>query len=370
MAANVKPQEVLPELRGRVSSLDGLRAISIFMVLLGHAGRSCGFPEGVPSWPTWLFNGPLGVRIFFVISGFIITLLLLKEENTSGSFSIRGFYIRRIFRILPVYYLFLFAIMLLARLGHLQIEDGELMHAFTFTTGLWMGPSWMLGHTWSLSVEEQFYLLWPVTLFLVATPRKRLLLVLACIAVYPVMRVLVYLSPFAENRSYLFITQGDAIVFGCLLAILLFYYASYVTKYFTQNVMITRVICLFLIGLSNAIQSKAMLGMITVPLSNTIESLSIAWLIGSFIFNRDTWFSVLNSRPMIFLGTVSYSWYLWQQLFLFECGAYFSGMLFTFPVNIVASFVAAVASYYLVEKTSERLKKYLMTFPALSGSKR
>lgn len=363
---SLENKTVLTALRGRVASLDGLRAISIAMVLSSHAAESCGFPQGLPSWLSWLFNGVLGVRIFFVISGFIITLLLLKEETSNGKFSIGNFYLRRIFRIIPVYYLFIITVIIISRLNNFNVTPSDYIPAFTFTMGWWRGDSWLLGHTWSLSVEEQFYLLWPLALLIVKTPRKRLYMVLAGIAIYPFMRIAVYLSPLAENRSYLFITQGDAILFGCLLAILLFYYGDTAVGYLTKRVWVTRIICLAMITLSTAVQSKAMLGMVTVPLSNTIEALSIAVLIGSFIFNKDAVYRLLNSKVFVFLGMISYSWYLWQQLFLYECDLYFSGIPFLFPLNIITSLVVAVLSYYLIERTFENMKKRLMSSHAAS----
>lgn len=357
---SLENKSLLTELRGRVASLDGLRAISIAMVLSSHAADSCGAPEHLPSWLSWLFNGVLGVRVFFVISGFIITLLLLKEESAAGKFSIGKFYIRRIFRIIPVYYLLIITVIVISTIYHFDVTPADYIPAFTFTTGWWRGESWLLGHTWSLSVEEQFYLLWPAALLLVRTPSGRLWLLFAAIAAYPIMRIAVYLSPLASNRSYLFITQGDAILFGCLLAVLLFYKGDVIVKYLTSKVWLSRFVCLFLIALSNAVQSKAMMGTLTVPFSNTIEAASIAWLVGTFIFNRDAVYSLLNSRVFVFLGLISYSWYLWQQLFLFTCNRYFTGYIFTFPINIIMSLVVAIISYYLVEKNFERLKQRLM----------
>src|SRR5690348_3223496 len=98
--------EGIYEQGARVPSLDGLRAVSIMMVVYSHAAISCNFPP-MPQSIQWIFNGELGVQVFFVISGFIITTLLLKEEKKEGSFSIRKFYMRRILRIIPVYYVFI-----------------------------------------------------------------------------------------------------------------------------------------------------------------------------------------------------------------------------------------------------------------------
>ena len=142
---------------------------------------------------------------------------------------------------------------------------------------------------------------------------------------------------------------------------LLFSHGDSVKKYFTWNVFVVRAFCVFVIWGSTALQAKMMLGVLTVPLSITVESIAIAWLIGSCILNRDfvSWF--LNTRLLVFIGMISYSWYIWQQLFLFTCGRYFNNeQLFRFPINLLMSFAAACASYYLIEKTFERLKKRIM----------
>jgi len=356
MDTGLKRIDVLPELKSRVASLDGLRALSIAMVLFNHAQLSCDFPGGTPQWFGWLFNGQLGVRIFFVISGFIITLLILREENNRGSFSLKNFYFRRILRILPVYYLFLFTVMIISRFVDLRLNPNEMTAALTFTTGWWKNGTWILGHTWSLSVEEQFYLLWPFVLYFVTSPRKRMIAACCAVAIMPLMRVLVYKSSLEEQRGFIFIGAGDSILYGCILAMLLFYYGAEVKKYFTSYVGVLRIVLIFLIWGSTALQSQAMLGVLTVPLSNTVESIAISWLIASFIFNPDPGHKILNSRILVFIGTISYSWYLWQQLFLFECERYFSSESFRFPINIILSFIVACMSYYLIEKTFQRLK--------------
>ena len=357
MDTDLKQQQVIPELTSRVASLDGLRAFSIMTVLFSHSQASCNFPAIIPDWLGLLFSGQFGVRIFFVISGFIITLLILREENKKGGFSIRNFYLRRILRIFPVYYLFLLCVIIVSRFADLRLNPGEITAALTFTTGWWKNGTWILGHTWSLSVEEQFYLVWPVILYFVTTPRKRMIVAICIVAIHPLLRILVYLSPLWEWRSYIFSGSGDSILYGCILAMTLFYYGPSTRKYFTSYVAITRIVLIALLWGSATLQWKAMLGVITVPFSNTIESISIAWLVASFIFNADFGFRVLNSRVLIFIGTISYSWYIWQQLFLFRCGRFFSEDWFRFPINITMSFVAACLSYYLIEKTFERLKK-------------
>jgi peptidoglycan/LPS O-acetylase OafA/YrhL len=344
--------DLMPELDGRVPSLDGLRALSILLVLFSHASTWPGFPD-MPKVIPAILNGQLGVRIFFVISGFIITLLLLKEEQRAGAFSIKNFYIRRVWRILPVYYAFLLVMIAFVHLNGLEIGVFEFAAAFTFTTGWWERNVWLLGHAWSLSVEEQFYLLWPLALYLVRTRRNRFILVLLTIAIYPLMKVGVYLSSLESRRAFLFITQGDCIIMGCCLALMLFYDGKRVRHMFTRYVTLLRVVGFALIAAVTWLEYRSMWGILTVPLSSSIQSLIIAWLIGSFIFNKDFLYAFLNARVIVFIGTVSYSWYIWQQPF-------FTVSWLGFPMNVIASFGVAIVSYYVIELPISKRKERLM----------
>lgn len=139
-------------------SLDGLRCLSIVAVLWHHASRR-GFPVPI------LNRGFLGVDMFFVISGFLIVTLLLRERDRNGAISLRYFYARRTLRIFPIYYLLL--ALLAVIFGFVRTEGdmsvrfyAELPFYATYTSN-WIHASTILGITWSLATEEQFYLFWP-----------------------------------------------------------------------------------------------------------------------------------------------------------------------------------------------------------------
>jgi peptidoglycan/LPS O-acetylase OafA/YrhL len=142
----------------RIPSLDGLRALSIALVLAGHS-----IPNAQWDWFLWKVfgNGDLGVSIFFVISGFLITSLLLKEHAEAGEISPSSFYLRRAFRILPPFYAFLVVLLALKRFGVLELSLRGWTEAVTFLRDYLSADDWWTIHIWSLSVEEQFYLLWP-----------------------------------------------------------------------------------------------------------------------------------------------------------------------------------------------------------------
>src|SRR5207249_7673280 len=104
-----------------------------------------------------------GVTVFFVISGFLITGLLMREQGRSGQISLKRFYLRRAFRILPAFYTYILLVMACGALGLVEIKKYDAVWAALFTADYREQP-WVLGHSWSLAVEEQFYLLWPPAL--------------------------------------------------------------------------------------------------------------------------------------------------------------------------------------------------------------
>ena len=143
-------------------SLNGLRGVSILIVVIYHLGVSQN------SFYYIIFNGDLGVNIFFVISGFLITTLCIKEKVQTKTISLRDFYVRRILRIFPVAYLYIIVVIILNLIFKLGIS-----YVSVIAAGLYISNfsafrrhhfDWYLGHFWSLSIEEQFYLMSPISL--------------------------------------------------------------------------------------------------------------------------------------------------------------------------------------------------------------
>src|ERR1700754_2151344 len=146
-----------------IKELDSIRAIAVLLVIISHW-----IPPNIPI--NILPNGPIGVNIFFVLSGFLITWILLENrkkteelENTRGTV-LKNFYIRRILRIFPIYYLVVFVLYIFSESSGTEIRSA-LPYYLTYTSNFhffyidkWDG---ILSHLWSLAVEEQFYLLWP-----------------------------------------------------------------------------------------------------------------------------------------------------------------------------------------------------------------
>jgi len=137
-------------------------------VLIAHLAGTRNFPAALATSESL---GYLGVKVFFVISGFLITSLLLKEHAKNGQISLRAFYLRRVFRIFPASYAFIAVMFLCAVFGLITLLPNDLLHANTYSMNYHRPHAWYMAHLWSLAVEEQFYFMWPAVLFF-AGPRE------------------------------------------------------------------------------------------------------------------------------------------------------------------------------------------------------
>ncbi len=330
----------------RILSLDGLRALSILLVIASHASCARGFPGAskfaASSIPYYVGN--LGVRIFFVISGFLITRLLLKEEEKSGSISLSAFFQRRVFRIAPVFFTYILIIALLDVLGVLDVPWKSLLIAGTFTADVFR-PDWYLGHFWSLSVEEQFYLLWPFLVYWLPLRRRWQVAIAAFVLAATVGA---FLSSVGSAQAAEGVSSFATIAMGCLLALARsseddrgFY--KLLTSPFTV------VGCLLL-----AISAMFMPRGVRLELLTISMSILIASAVGYLTQRQAVGSSILNWGPIAYIGRLSYSLYIWQELFL-RIGDFDHGL--RFPVNIGAVVVTAMCSYYLVEQPSIRLRQ-------------
>ncbi len=344
-----------------IPSLDGLRALSVMMVILAHFMGWSTLPEhGILHMALGVIGqGGLGVSTFFVISGFLITTLLLNEMDAHGGVNLRRFYFRRSLRIFPPYYVYLVAAAIVAHLQNHPIPWGTLLTAAAYVSNyypyLFSHPEsvgWYVGHTWSLSVEEQFYLFWPL-LLIVLSRRAALKFGIFLLVLVPLLRELtVLLAPVYEfdGQWYrLFHTTIDILMTGCILAFLvrLPNFQAQVQRYLRPGLLLTA--CTYLLFSTFLIKRtptwfEALFGV-------TLTSLSIAILLLFVVVRHDLLPGrILNWAPLRHIGTISYSLYLWQQLFL---GPYHApsrlGM-------VLAAFACAELSYWLVERPSLRMR--------------
>jgi peptidoglycan/LPS O-acetylase OafA/YrhL len=332
-------------------SLDGLRAVSIILVVLSHAVTFTAPVE----WRRLqlIIDGPLGVRIFFVISGFLITTLLLREQD-EGSISLPHFYLRRLLRLAPVQLAYIAVVFLLTQTTALQLTACEFLTAITYTKNYACGASWIDGHLWSLSVEEQFYLLWPTLLALL--PRRSWLWVLtALIVVSPASRAIQY--QLGLLRIDWLTSNSDVLMLGCFTALLVRSPAA--LRLLERGPTAGRLAALVVILVPMSLRANYGDGWFTIMLGPTLQAVAIAYLIASLVHVRRGWsYTALNSRPMTFLGRMSYSLYIWQQPFFARPGSF--GLAWAlpmqFPWNIPLSFAAGLASYLLIEKPLARVR--------------
>lgn len=228
-------------------SLDGIRGVAIIMVVLYHLNLSPLFFYG------FIFNGKLGVLIFFVLSGFLITTLCIKEKVVTKDISLKNFYIRRALRIFPVAYLFIVVIIILNFVFKLNIHFINLLGAAFYLMNLSSffnkyHFSWFTGHFWSLSVEEQFYLIIPFIL------KKRfkvyLIVILFIVFVLPFFICMQYFCPILNTGMlYAFthyLIKFQAIAVGCLFSVLTFKY-SVNKSIFKKIKVIASILAFFLI---------------------------------------------------------------------------------------------------------------------------
>jgi peptidoglycan/LPS O-acetylase OafA/YrhL len=310
----------------RIPSLDGLRAISIALVVLGHWGANH------YGWQFALSYANLGVRIFFIISGYLITTLLLKERTKTGTIHLKDFYIRRAYRILPAATVFIVPITILR--WH-ELSWYHIAAAVLYLPDL--DRPRFIGHLWSLSVEEQFYLLWPSVLKKWYEHRSRILL--GVVAIAPFYRLICY-AMHVIGADFTFPAVADNLAIGCLLAI----FAPQI-KRISAGLALAMTAAVVLIPLYPS-TSKGRTLILLFALWPVLH-ISIA---GVLLHVVQTPYRVLNWGPVMWLGKISYSLYLWQQVFAFDKGP-------EPPIFLAYAVGTACASYYLIEQPMLKLRE-------------
>ena len=212
------PKPSVPTGRFYVPALDGLRVFAFLAVWGGHALAPLLSSATGPWAKALVFSGIYGVPLFFVLSAFLITRLLLLEKERNGRVDLKAYYVRRTLRIWPLYFLVVGAgLAILALQGH-PVREGVLA-LLTFTTNIRGGTPELLGPLWSVSVEEQFYLVWPLVLALV--PARRLPTVCGVMAVVALLGrcAIVHRTGSCPAMLVSTVSQLDSLAFGTLLAL-------------------------------------------------------------------------------------------------------------------------------------------------------
>jgi peptidoglycan/LPS O-acetylase OafA/YrhL len=339
------PKSVSCMANEKIPSLDGARAVSIAFVVVAHLGGSGTFPAANHLWRLDLGN--LGVRTFFVISGFLITTLLLNERRASGTVSLRNFYARRFLRIVPAYYAFLIATIGLRAAGLAKFDLRELPSVFLYFSN-YRVASFTIGHSWSLAVEEQFYLIWPL-LLVVAGVRRAVVGAAAIVVIAPILRVLAEVLPaWPTNPRYAFETVADALAAGCLLAVLResLWRSSVYRRIVGSSGVFVALACVL------AFDASERLPVLWASVGISALNVTIAMTLDRCMRFPDApeigW---LNTRPAIFVGGLSYSLYLWQQVFLDP------RLPVSFPLSILGIFAMALFSRRYIERPFLKLRR-------------
>ncbi|HET6179235.1 MAG TPA: acyltransferase [Candidatus Sulfotelmatobacter sp.] len=318
----------------RIHSLQGLRAACIPFVVLAHLSRThnCFHSVVVERY------GNLGVRIFLVLSGYLITSQLVKERTTTGGISLKRFYARRAYRIFPAAYVF----MIVAIVTHWRLLSAtNIVTALTYTVNYCQHGNHVLGRLWSLGVEEQFYLVWPLCLLLFF--RNRLWIVGSVIAAGPPFRLLFWMFWGRAGLEHPFPVFMDALAMGAAVALLApklkQFQGALASRWFLVVPTATFLLPLIQFWDSGVYQTIGL----------TALHLRIALSL-RHVMERRYW--LLNSLPVMWLGAISYSLYL--QLFL---DRWSTAPWAAFPLNILLAMSLAAASYHFVEQPGLKLRR-------------
>jgi peptidoglycan/LPS O-acetylase OafA/YrhL len=323
----------------RVAALDGVRGIAIAAVVGLHAFN----------WPS---NGGRGVDIFFVLSGFLITSLLMNEQAASGSVSFRSFYGRRARRLVPALLLVVAAYVAVSvatahRVGHPALAG---LIAASFTTNLFASSGHQslagaLGPTWSLSAEEQFYLIWPAVLLLALRGRRPAairVLVLAIVAVTIEQELLAATGASSWRLTFAPDTRSVGLAVGCLAALCV----PELGRLRRGAGSLAVALSLGFVGLGLSFQSVAPYrrGGLTVFCA-AVAVLVVYAAHGSSVATR-----ALSFAPLVGLGRISYSLYLYHLPILLGFGAISSGSVSRKILAIELSVLAAALSFRYIEQ--------------------
>jgi peptidoglycan/LPS O-acetylase OafA/YrhL len=334
--------------------LDGVRGVAILLVLLYHSG--CPYTVG----------GAVGVDLFFVLSGFLITTTLLEERRARGQFSFARFYARRFLRLAP-------ALLLLVAIYcaiSLVLSDNPTHHLLdalfvvgyvsNWTRALGIDRPALLGHTWSLSIEEQFYLLWPPCLALLYRYIRSTLcnvgFLLAAVVAVMMLRPILLAAGVTPERIYNGLdTRADLLLLGCALAV-------------GASAGMVRPVRDPVCG--PALSLIACVGIATFAvLTHWRDAFMLAWgysvmgLLSTLLvlqclgdannsINR-----LLRLGPLVWVGKLSYGLYLWHYPIMAVMVARRDDWRIVALGGGLASVLIATASYYLVERPCLRLKR-------------
>ncbi|MEN9884656.1 MAG: hypothetical protein RLZZ420_1873 [Bacteroidota bacterium] len=335
----------------RIITFDGIRGIAVLMVMLLHAHFQLGK------------GGAIGVDIFFVLSGFLITQNLLDDYVSNGNISMKKFWLKRFFRLFPPFFVLLISIFILS----FYIEDVKLKNAVLIEirdSFLYLSNfSWfwsdhndnrILGHTWSLSVEQQFYIVWPLFLYgIIRFVQKKWVFVMLLI-------VFLSLSFFKHSRYSSEIFKSiyfESIFIGCMFSIAV--WNRWITNYRHSFLAFLSFVLICVVGLFGFDFFKyfSLTGYVflLVPLAVILILINCMSLDNSWINN------ILSFKPLVYIGSISYGLYLWH-IPVFRLFKWYSNSppYISFILKFILTFIIASLSYFLLEKKMLMISRNIM----------
>ncbi len=327
-----------------ISGLDGFRAIAILLVFTAH-----------PREQIWLgrIHGPIGVTLFFVVSGFLITHLLIQEEVARGKVNLKSFYIRRFFRIAPLYFFVLAIYVIVIVFFNFLPERREI---FLQNLPLFLSPlpelTWFFHNSenavpfngaWSIGIEEKYYFVWPIVGFLLLRGKsgRRLVFLLFCLLFFSVCTF--------RDDIFLIFAPYAPIAIGSIIAIILNNCSAYlfierISRSCLRYFILTAALALALLS------SEALVG----GYFYLLQSFLIGCVLLFYIASRDVWFLFLRSRFFIFLGTISYSFYLTHNFAI-----NFVELLIPRSNSVFFEFLTALASFALATLLATVINRFV-----------
>ncbi|MEK4458752.1 acyltransferase family protein [Paenibacillus sp. FSL R10-2748] len=347
-----------------MTGLDGLRAISVLAVIAYHLHFR------------WAEGGLLGVEIFFVLSGYLITDQILFEWRTRSGFSIVQFWIRRLRRLLPAM-IFMMTVVafwfLITDFSRLQELRGNFVSSLFYVNNWYLifhhvsyfesfGPPSPIGHLWSLSIEEQFYVIWPLVLLIglcLAPRRGRLMLyILGCAAVSAIAMAVIYEPGTDPSRVYYGTdTRAFAILIGAALAVIwpswrLSDNVSSSSRTTLDMTGVLGIVMLFiLIGQTNQFDDSLYRG------GFLYLSLITAVVIAVLVHPANRLERLLGCRPLSWIGKRSYSLYIWHYPVIILSSPAVStedASYMRIALQVMVSFIMAGLSYRYIEEPIRR----------------
>jgi peptidoglycan/LPS O-acetylase OafA/YrhL len=311
----------------RIDAIDGWRAVSVSLVIVGHLMKFSSVKTGIDLD----FSG-LGVQIFFVISGFVIARGFLNEISKYGRISLSAFYVRRSLRIIPALVLYVSSILVLAYYGIVYPEARHALRALTFTCNFTSSDcgGWLGGHTWSLSVEEQFYLVIPFLFVGLGAHRRGIICSLAVLFPFTIL----VLYAIKQTAIASFLSNFVSIGFGLLCA----FNETQITKVCNRIprwfacILIAAIIIVWLLPPN--------------PVTTIVKVLCLAPMI-AFLLIGTVNNTFLASAPLRNVGRISYGVYLWQQLATYAFPG--AGVAF-YACSVPLTLVFCAASYRWFER--------------------